>query len=170
MFFQHLILIVGLKVVLCRMKIQMLPCTGLVIGNIIPLLMQIVLVSSHFRQNVLQFVFFFFSRSAIKQRSRILIPKNVHWNALKMTTEISNFVLVILENARLKEVLSDYQKWRFQFQILQILQILTCNSTCRWKIPQSFPSDGWKCDDGNFHRRLLIMQIMQNHSVLRQSF
>ena len=121
MFFQHLILIVGLKVVLCRMKIQMLPCTGLVIGNIIPLLMQIVLVSSHFRQNVLQFVFFFFSRSAIKQRSRILIPKNVHWNALKMTTEISNFVLVILENARLKEVLSDYQKWRFQFQILQIL-------------------------------------------------
>jgi len=130
--------------------------------------MQIVPVSSRFRQNVLQFASFFFSRSAIRQWSRILIPKNVHWNALKITTEISNVVLVILKNARLKEVLSDYQKWRFQFQILQIL---TCTI-----VTQNV--------DGKFHRHFqamaenATMEISivvclsckkQNHSVMPQS-
>ena len=126
MFFQHLILIVGLKVVLCRMKIQTLPCTGLVIGY--RFYRFAVILGKTFCN-----LSFFFSRSAIKQWSRILIPKNVHWNALKMTTEISNFVLVILENARLKEVLSDYQKWRFQFQILQILTCTIVTQHVDWK-------------------------------------
>ena len=48
---------------------------------------------------------------------------------------------VTSKNARLKEVLSDYQKWRFQFQILQIR---TCTI-----VTQNV--------DGKFHRHFQAM-------------
>ena len=78
-------------------------------------------------------------------------------NALKITTKISSNVLVILKNARLKEVLSDYQKWTQSFQILTCT-IVTQNDG-------GISGDGWKCEDGNFHRPLLIIQRAEDHSV-----
>ena len=114
--------------------------------------MQIVPVSRRFRQKVLQFVFFFFHPVPLSNDPGYWFQKMCK----RTQNDRGNFqrrFMIISKNARLKEVLSDYQKWRFQFQILQILTCTIVTQNVDGKFHRHFQGIA-----ENFHRRLLIMQ------------
>ena len=117
--------------------------------------MQIVPVSRRFRQKVLQFVFFFFHPVPLSNDPGYWFQKMCK----RTQNDRGNFqrrFMIISKNARLKEVLSDYQKWRFQFQILQILTCTIVTQNVDGKFHRHFQGIA-----ENFHRRLLIMQKKQ---------
>ena len=107
---------------------------------------------------------FFFLRSAIKQWSRILIPKNVQTHS-KWPRKFPTSFYGNIKKCKIERGFVKLPKMKVSIPNTANSHVYDCNSKCRWKIPPSFSSDGWwKCDDGNFQ-----LIIKQNHSVLRQS-
>ena len=103
--------------------------------------MQIVPVSRRFRQNVLQFVFFFFHAVPLSNDPGYWFQKMCK----RTQNDRGNFqrrFMIMSKNARLKEVLSDYQK--VSIPNTADTHVYDCNSKCRWKIPPSFSRDSWK--------------------------
>ena len=130
----------------------MLPCTGLVRWYI-PFLMQIVPISIRFRQNVLQF-----SNDPGKIPKIFKHTQNNHEN---FQQRFSNIKKCKIERGfvRLPKMNSRFSN----------THVYDCNSKWRWKIPPSISGDGWKCEDGNFHRPLLNIQRARPFNT-RQSF
>ena len=114
--------------------------------------MQIVPVSSRFRQNVLQF-----SNDPGKIPKIFKRTQNNHENFQQRFSNIKKcktergFVRLPKMNSRFSNT-----------------HVYDCNSKWRWKIPPSFSADGWKCEDINFYRPLLIIQKVRPFST-RQS-
>ena len=104
--------------------------------------MQIVPVSRRFRQNVLQFVFFF-SRSAIKQWSRILIPKNVQTHS-KWPRKFPTSFYDNVKKCEIERGFVRLPKMKVSIPNTADTHVYDCNSKCRWKIPPSFSRDSWK--------------------------
>ena len=104
--------------------------------------MQIVPVSRRFRQNVLQFVFFF-SRSAIKQWSSILIPKNVQTHS-KWPRKFPTSFYDNVKKCKIERGFVRLPKMKVSIPNTADTHVYDCNSKCRWKIPPSFSRDSWK--------------------------
>ena len=104
--------------------------------------MQIVPVSRRFRHNVLQFVFFF-SRSAIKQWSRILIPKNVQTHS-KWPPKFPTSFYDNVKKCKIERGFVRLPKMKVSIPNTANSHVYDCNSKCRWKIPPSFSRDSWK--------------------------